>query len=115
MNKTNKLLAIGLIVILIASVSALGHWIYSNTIIVTVSDIVLNLECDAPETVLPNTIINFTLTATNNSLPLQDALIWFQVDGINNTSALTDSSGVCHFSYLVVSGSYSFRAAYEVS
>jgi hypothetical protein len=118
MNKTKNFLAIGLILLLICTVSAVANWIYSpNTITVTVSEYSLSELTVDNANPIKNQIIRFsgTLYLGGNLVGSGFNVSLFKNDVIV-ASNLTDSNGSFIIKYNVSEvGTFSFKVGYRVS
>jgi len=117
MNKTNILVTIGLIFILIAAASAAGYWVYSNLIHVTLSNYSLTLN--ETHDGLKVHFTGYLLDPSGNPLNGKTVEI-FQTDsdGVDVMQSLANvtTSGNGNFTYdwiAPAAGDYYFQARFQ--
>ena len=114
MDRKLKLASLCLMLLTLVTVAVAATWIYSNTVVVTVSEYSLVLTVDNAN---PTKNQNITLTATLKlgTVPQSGELIHFYYnDTYEVGSKTTDSSGIAVLQWnATVAGIYNFKAGYE--
>jgi len=115
MNKPKIYFAIGLMFLMLCTVSAI-YWIYSNQVSVAVTKYQLSLE-PLNQNVILYQNATFTANLTLGGLPVSGATIYlYYADGTpTEVSNTTDVNGLCILSYNMTEvGTYNFKARYEI-
>jgi len=111
-----KIVAVGLLCLLVGGIAYGAYWIYSNWVTVTVDVYELTLTPES-QYVTRYHYANFTARLLKNGQPVKDAVIILFKGNVVVDQAVTDSDGCCVLRYNVTEpegSSMQFRAGYQV-